>query len=82
MFLTERVIDQQRKNKIEQNRRAYLRQDPEEDDMGYAYDEHKLSKPLNTQRSVFDNVDDKSINTAPSIFDRTAIFHVGGGEQS
>ncbi len=48
-----------------------------EEDVGdyYMYDTRKWAGFLNSNRSVFDNKDETSINTAPSIFDKTAIFH-------
>ena len=48
-----------------------------EEDVGdyLMYDEPKWQGFINENRSVFDQKDDKSLNTAPNIFDRTAIFH-------
>ena len=48
-----------------------------EDDVDgyYMYDTPKWQGFINENRSVFDKKDDKSLNTAPSVFDRTAIFH-------
>ncbi len=40
----------------------------------YMYDTRKAFGDLNDYRGVFDTKDEKSLNTAPSVFDRTAIF--------
>lgn|GEM_PF-1452868 len=48
-----------------------------EEDVGdyLMYDDYKSEGFLNGYRGVFDTKDEKSLNTAPSIFDKTAIFH-------
>ena len=48
-----------------------------EEDVGdyYMYDEPKWQGFINDNKSVFDKKDDRSLNTAPNVFDRTAIFH-------
>ncbi len=48
-----------------------------EDDVDgyYMYMNREPSKFINEDKGVFDTTDMKSINTAPSVFDRTAIFH-------
>ena len=38
-------------------------------------DDYKPEGFLNGYRGVFDTTDEKSLNTAPSIFDKTAVFH-------
>ena len=40
----------------------------------YMYMDRQPSKFLNDEKGVFDTTDLKSLNTAPSVFDRTAIF--------
>ena len=48
-----------------------------EEDVGdyLMYDDFKPEGFLNNYRGVYDTTDEKSLNTAPSIFDRTAVFH-------
>ena len=77
MRITDRLIKQQNKAIREQIRRREDQQ-PEfqdEEEGYYMYQSRSRMEPLNTGRSVFDRKDDTSINTAPSVFDRTAIFH-------
>ncbi len=54
-----------------------------EEDVGdyLMYMDRKASGNLNDYRGVFDTKDEKSINTAPSIFDKTAIFHTKKEEE-
>ena len=40
----------------------------------YMYMDRKMVPYLNDEKGVFDTTDTKSINTAPSVFDRTALF--------
>ena len=47
----------------------------------YMYDTPKWQGFINENRSVFDQKDEKSLNTAPSIFDKTAIFHTKKEEE-
>lgn len=79
MKLTERVLNEEKRNLNEKKRRDQFWQD-EEDAQGYMYEDAPKWIPLNSKESAFTNKDDKSINTAESIFDRTAIFRVGTGD--
>ncbi len=78
MRFTDRIIEEQRKSRLQQERETDNQQDEnQEDEMGLAYKPRPRMRFLNENRGIFDNKDDHSINTAPSIFERTAIFHVG-----
>ncbi len=78
MRFTERIIEEQRKNRLQQERNTDKQQDEQqEDEMGLAYMPRPRMGFLNENKGIFDNTDTTSINTAPSIFERTAIFHVG-----
>ncbi len=73
MKLTERVLNEEKRNNREKKDKAQFWQN-EEDNMGYMYEDAPKWKPLNEDEGVFASKDEKSINTAPSIFDRTAVF--------
>ena len=77
MFLSERMQQQNKKNdqqKKDQRNRLFQ----EDDEVGMAYDTYRPFYDINSTKSVFDQPDEDSINTAKSVFDRTAIFHTGG----
>ena len=76
MRLTDRVLDNNKKWNREKKKELDVQQDVEEDDMGYAYDERPKWGYLNTDKGIFADDDNTSINTAPSVFERTAIFRV------
>ena len=73
MKLTERVL-MDRKTQEREKKRKFNFWEDEADAMGYAYEKAPGIRFINAEKSVFDNKDDTSINTAPSVFDRTAIF--------
>ncbi len=77
MKLTDRMITDANENKkeLDKKRAQYYYDDLNGTEMGYAYDEPIPMMNLNSKKSVFDQPDEKSINTAKSVFDRTAIFH-------
>lgn len=68
------IRDNQRKQKEKQKRQS---EDDWEDTI-----QHKV-KPFYTDApTVFDNVMDRNaINTAPSVFERTAVFHTGSDKK-
>lgn len=73
------MLDQrmQEQNKKKNNPRP---NDDEETDMEM---ERAMRQALNKQRSVFDNDEGNrqgGINTAPSIFDRKAVFRISDNE--
>ena len=77
MFFTDNMLKQkQQQDRQKQNQKDRAFQ--EDDEMGYAYDTYHPFKDINSTKSAFDEPDETSINTAKSVFDRTAIFHTGG----
>ncbi len=81
MRLTDRVIEEQRRNRLQKEKETENQQEEnQEDETGMAYRERPRFRFINDNNSIFDNDDDTSINTAPSVFDRTAIFHVSREE--
>ncbi len=77
MRITERLVKKTYDMRQEEIKKKESRSMIFEEDVGdyYMYEEPKWQGFINDKRSVFDTKDDKSINTAPSVFDRTAIFH-------
>ena len=71
MRLTDRLLDGTKKQ-LEKSKEKKRRID--DDDMDYIT--YKSIGNLNEYKGVFANDDDTSINTAKSVFDRTAVFHV------
>ena len=77
MRITKELI----KNNYDQNQKEIRKKEDQsmvfEEDVGdyLMYDDYKPEGFLNGYRGVFDTTDEKSLNTAPSIFDKTAIFH-------
>ncbi len=77
MRITKELI----KNNYDQNQKEIRKKEDQsmvfEEDVGdyLMYDNYKPEGFLNGYRGVFDTTDEKSLNTAPSIFDKTAIFH-------
>lgn len=55
--------------------------DPDDEDAEIDIREEKeIPRPINKQKSIFDMADGRGasgINTAPSIFEKTAVFHIG-----
>lgn len=77
MRITDRLIENQNKV-IRKEIRDKEDNQPEfqDEEEGYfMYTDRPYFGDLNSNRSVFDTTDTTSINTAPSVFDRTAIFH-------
>ena len=75
MKLTERVLNEEKRNLREKKKKKDFWEN-EEDNMGYMYEDAPKWMPLNEEGGVFANKDDKSINTAPSVFERTTLFRV------
>ncbi len=75
MRLTERVLNEEKRS-IREKKEKKVFWENEEDNMGYMYEDAPKWKPLNEDEGVFANKDDKSINTAPSVFERTTLFRV------
>ena len=74
MLLTQRLLDNNRRINAENKKKNDIQQDQDEDEMGYAYEEPVKWGYLNDYKGVFADDDDNAINTAKSIFDKTAIF--------
>ncbi len=74
MQLTERMLRENRE--LEKKKNTQVVQYAEEDETGMMYMPRPATKFINSGESVFDNKDETSINTAKSVFDRTAIFTV------
>lgn len=74
MQLTERMLRENRE--LEKKKNTQVVQYAEEDETGMMYMPRPATKFINSGESVFDNKDQTSINTAKSVFDRTAIFTV------
>lgn len=77
MKLTDRMIQgyNQLTRESGKKRAKYFSQDLNGDEESMTYMDRPAFQAINSQRSVFDHEDETSINTAKSIFDRTAIFH-------
>ena len=74
MLLTQRLLDNNRRINAENKKKNDIQQDQDEDEMGYAYEEPVKWGYLNDYKGVFADDDDNAINTAKSVFDRTAVF--------
>ncbi len=77
MQLTDRTINNMQeagKQKRKANEIKFTQED--EDVETLTYMPTPAFKYLNEDRGVFDNTDETSINTAKSVFDRTAVFKV------
>ena len=77
MQLTDRMINNMQeagKQKRKANEIKFTQED--EDVETLTYMPTPAFKYLNENRGVFDNTDETSINTAKSVFDRTAVFKV------
>ena len=83
MKLTDRMIQENKKLNREtgKKRSKYFSNDLNGDEEGMTYMNRPAFQSINSQRSVFDNADETSINTAKSIFDKTAIFHTKSNEE-
>ena len=83
MRITERLVKKNYDQRQEEIKKKESRSMIFEDDVGdyLMYMEPKWQGFINDKSSVFDRKDDKSLNTAPSVFDRTAIFHTKKDEE-
>ena len=76
MRLTERLIAGQNRDRLAREREAERQQEEnQEDETGYAYRAWPKHVPLNDEKGVFAHEDRTSLNTRPSVFDATAVFH-------
>ncbi len=75
--LSDRLMEENRRVNAENKQKNDIQQDQDEDEMGYAYDEPVHFGFLNENRGIFVNNDDENaLNTAKSVFDKTAVFRV------
>ncbi len=75
MRLSQRLIDENKKNEKDKRRKAYDRRQAEDEDVEtLTYHEPIKTGYLNDSKSVFQSDMGKGINTDPDIFERTAIF--------
>ncbi len=75
MRLTDRMLQETRKLNKQKKKENDIQQDKDEDETGMMYLPRPKIGYLNKYKGVFDGEDDTSINTAKSVFDRTAVFH-------
>ena len=76
MRLTDRMMEEQHRNKRLEDQQTDRQQDQDDDEMGRAYEERPVRLPLNRERGAFVSKGMDGINTAPDIFERTTVFHV------
>ena len=74
MRLEDRLFLENQRLNQELAKEAEIQQDPEEDEMGYAYADRPPFVFLNRDKGAFANPDEHSLNTAPSVFEKTAVF--------
>lgn len=75
MKLTDRMLYETKKYNQQKKKENDIQQDQDEDETGMAYMPRPDLVFLNENKGVFANDDNSSINTAKSVFDRTALFH-------
>lgn len=77
--LTDRVLREanERNREAEKKRSRIFYPELDGTETGMAYMDPPGFININSDKSVFDTDDDTSINTAKSVFDRTAVFHTG-----
>ena len=82
MKMTDRIVADANANKkeLDKKRAQYYYDDLNGTEMGMAYEHPIPMMNINSKKSVFDTPDETSINTAKSVFDRTAIFHTNSQE--
>ncbi len=76
MRFMDRVIHNQNQYLRESERKTDFQQDGDIDEMGYAYQDRKPLGFLNEEKGAFAYEDKTSINTAPSVFEKTTVFHI------
>ena len=76
MQLTDRVIKETKEINKRKAKAAQIQINPEEDEETLTYMPRPAFKYLNEDKGAFANSDENSINTAKSVFDKTAIFRV------
>ena len=82
MRLTDRMIENTKELNKQLKKQNDIQQDVDEDETGMAYAPREMRPFLNEEKGVFDTgVMGEGINTAKSVFDRTAVFHVKDGNE-
>ncbi len=74
-MLNERLALEQEKKKQERAKAAA----EEEDEETLRYDVRPKQASINEDSGVFNIKKQTGINSAPSVFDKTAVFHTGTG---
>lgn len=72
-----RVDDRLAKQNKELEKKKKKQQDPDDGEITLTYLERLQIPPINKNKGVFHDNSGDGINTAQSVFDRTAIFHTG-----
>lgn len=77
MRLTDRLIDEQRKNRLQKERESDIQQDEFQEDVeGMTYAPRPPWSFLNEDEGAFADKKSTGINSAPSVFEKGTIFHV------
>ncbi len=72
-----RVDDRLAKQNKELEKKKKKQQDPDDGEITLTYLERLQIPPINKNKGAFHDNSGDGINTAQSVFDRTAIFHTG-----
>ncbi|MBR5420211.1 MAG: hypothetical protein IK115_03575 [Lachnospiraceae bacterium] len=72
-----RIDDRLTKQNLELLKKRRRQQQLEEDEETLSYAPSYRSKPINKQKGAFEKENFGGINTAESVFDRTAVFRTG-----
>ena len=72
-----RIDERLTKQNQEILKRKKKQQLAEEDEETLSYAERPIMKPINKNKGAFEGREGDGINTAQSVFDRTAVFHTG-----
>ena len=75
MRLSQRILDENKKNNDRKKRAQNYQRDPDDDVETLTYDEVPKWGYLNDSKGVFADGHGDGINNQPDIFERTAIFH-------
>ncbi|MBR3539381.1 MAG: hypothetical protein IKQ49_05510 [Eubacterium sp.] len=74
MGLDDRLFRELKKNeKAAADRDQYYAEEPD----WMIYEKRDREKPLNEYKGVYEVTDERSINTAPSVFEKGTIFRTG-----
>ncbi len=76
MGLTDRMLYETKKLNRQKKKENDIQQDQDEDETGMMYRPRPAFQYINKDKGVFGGDDDTSLNTAKSVFDKTAVFNV------